>query len=223
MTFSDKIRSQITAADYGKCWDTNTPPPFAAFIDFTCNAFEKQLPAGIADLAVKICPRAENRIGLSGSFLSDSVLYEIFGEIVWLPKMDMFRGRPGFNKSLGTISAGEQDNDLKIEIRPLSELNTTKHLESWADYPSNSASEKFRTTLSNTITKMLELESQSNPAVKIRTIRRCIETFNEINGQFDNFIDTELREEIIDAVYEIALASGLEPEISDSIDNWREW
>ena len=189
-------------------------------MDFTCVAFEKQLPHETADLVVKISARAENRIGLGGSFVSDSVPYEIFGEIVWLPKMDMFRGRPGFNKSLGVATALQHDGDVEIEFRPLIELNSVVHFETWTDYPPKLAADESRTTLSNTITQLL---GQSKTSDKIASIRQCIESFNELNHRFNDFIDTELREQIIDAVYEIALASGLTPELAEKLDEWREW
>ncbi len=223
MNVSDQIRSQITAADYAKCWGTDTPPPFTAFIDFTCNAFAKQLPAEISDLVVEISARADDRIGLGGSFISDSQLYKIFGDIVWLPKMEMFRGRPGFNKSFDAAPEAENDSQLEIEIRPLSELQSANHFETWTDFPSKPAIDESRRTLANTIDQLSKLENQSDTSKKIAALKQCIESFNQINERFDNFIDTDLREQIIDAVYEIALAGGLDPQICDSLDDWREW
>lgn len=222
MTVSEQIRSQITAAEYANCWPSATPPPFSDFIAFTCNAFEQRLPDRVSELAVHILARAENRIGLGGTFVSNSELYEIFGDIVWVPKMSLFRGRPGFNKSLRIESATDGIDDDEFTFRSLAELNNIIHFETWTDYPTKPAIDSCRITMKNAISEFLKQENQSESS-KMMTIKQCIESFNQINDHYNSFIDTDIREQIADAVFEIALAGGLDRKIANKIDDWREW
>ena len=98
MNISETIKAQITPKSYRNCWKNSTYPSFELFIEFAIKAFEIVIPKNAESLNVTINSTTENRINTAGSFYLEGTKQKIWGQIVWVPKPQFFRGKPGYSE-----------------------------------------------------------------------------------------------------------------------------
>ncbi len=124
MNVLDAIHEQISVSDYENCWSPELPPAsFERFVAYLSMALQKQLPADATDFTIAIQAGDTNRVHLRGKFFSGSIRYSLHGDIVYLPGMDAFRGRPGFNRCLNhTFEMVRTDESLGNQSRSLQKL-----------------------------------------------------------------------------------------------------
>lgn len=225
MSILDTIYKHISVSDYENCWAPSVPPAsFERFAVYLSTALQKQLPADIADFEIGIESRETNRVQLRGSFISESIRYTLYGAIVYLPAMDTFRGRPGFNRCYAqTYDVDELSENPDVPRRTLGELADAVFLESQNDSFPKAVVLACRDALSRTVNELIRLEGDPRAENKESTIRRCVEAINQSNRLGNECIDTELREELVELLLEISIAAGLQSTIADRIDEWREW
>lgn len=135
MNILGTLRKQISVLDYESCWSPNLPPAsYERFVSYLATALQKQLPIESTDFAIGLQTKDANRVLLLGSFCSQSVKYSLHGEIVYLPGMDAFRGRPGFNRCLDhTFEMNHREENDNNQRRSLQELAGAVFLESQED------------------------------------------------------------------------------------------
>ncbi len=225
MNLLDAIHKQISVLDYENCWSPELPPAsYERFVSYLSVALQKQLPADVTNFTIAIQAGDTNRVHLRGKFFSGSIRYSLHGDIVYLPGMDTFRGRPGFNRCLDhTFEMNQPDKSHSIPRRSLQELAGAVFLESQDDSFPKAFLVACRQALSHTVNELRHLAGDAKDENKELLIRRCVELINQANHDFGDCIDTELREELTDLLLEISLAAGLEEAIADRIDEWRDW
>jgi hypothetical protein len=103
----------------------------------------------------------------------------------------------------------------------LDELRGRRFFSGWSIPPAE-ATRASRTILTNTIDQLLELGSDAPEEERLAILRRCIESFNELNAEFVGFIETVEREDICGEFEAIVHACGL-GSYEDLADRWRQW
>jgi hypothetical protein len=103
----------------------------------------------------------------------------------------------------------------------LSELRDHEFFPRWKRYPSEMAKRASRKIMAETVERLQELGPISAEADRMEVLRRCIESFNELDAQ-SYFIETVEREDICWEFEAIVHACGLGTH-KDLADKWRDW
>lgn len=104
----------------------------------------------------------------------------------------------------------------------LEKLAKYKFFPDWDDYPSAKVIKACRQVMKDHVVQLLALGKTGTKPQKKALIKACVEAFNALNTRHDDFIDTDIREDIVEAISLLSIASGL-GEMGDQIDNWRNW
>lgn len=99
MNIEEIIRRNITPEQFDACWSKNRRPTYQTFIEALIDRFPKNLPEACVNLDLKINSKVEGRINVRGECNLSNIEWEIFGEMVWLPKKNIFRGRLDINEA----------------------------------------------------------------------------------------------------------------------------
>jgi hypothetical protein len=103
----------------------------------------------------------------------------------------------------------------------LSDLRNHEFFSSWKRYPSETAKRASQNILTETVNRLTGLGPNSAEADRMEVLRRCIESFNDLDAQ-SNFIETVEREDICREFEAIVQACGLGAH-KDLADKWRDW
>ena len=125
MNIETQIEKQITLDSYNKCWKSKISPPFAEFMevlnDKLIGLLENQDP--IEELNVRINKQVYNRINVEGKYLFSGQNWEIFGEVVWIPKNKFFRCKLYHHELEHTVEENPEHELLFDELEELIESN----------------------------------------------------------------------------------------------------
>lgn len=72
------------------------------------------------------------------------------------------------------------------------------------------------------INKLKELENNSTEEEILECVKKVVISLNELNDNYDYFIETMEREELCEFIIEAATIAGFEAE-EDITEEWREW
>lgn len=113
-------------------------------------------------------------------------------------------------------------NDAEAKLMTLKTLATYKFFADWQDYPSPTLIRASRKILKEHINQVISLGDSATKSKKTTILKSCVEAFNDLNAKHDDFIDTDVREDLIVALGKFGRASGL-GEMAKQIDLWRQW
>jgi hypothetical protein len=121
-----------------------------------------------------------------------------------------------------SLQASLDESEQQLAIATLDELSKTTFLVDWTDYPKPAAIEASRNLIRELVLQLLALGDAGKAQQKRVLIKSCVDAFNTLDERFGGFIDTDLREQIVDKLMVVGLAAGL-PSVADQIDEWRDW
>jgi len=104
----------------------------------------------------------------------------------------------------------------------LQELLKHEFFSNWADPTPPAAIIASRKLMTATVQKLLELGEFAPESEPMSVLQQCIESFNELDAEFEGFIETGEREDICEEFEAIVHACGL-GEHENLADEWREW
>jgi hypothetical protein len=111
---------------------------------------------------------------------------------------------------------------LKIENIPFPTLYWRERMEDGDDMftlENISAAEK---ALDDFLAKIQRLNENASQKKMLTCVKEIVQKFNELNEQYDYFIETTEREELVDYILSVADLVGLETK-DDVTEEWREW
>ncbi len=111
-------------------------------------------------------------------------------------------------------------HDAQMKSMTIEKLAKYKFFPGWENYPPTKVTNASRQLLKAHVAQLITLGTAGSKFQKSAIIKSCVEAFNTLNSQHDDFVDTDIREDIIDEISKIASASGL-GEMAKKIDNWR--
>ena len=105
------IRTAIPKTYFASCWAA--PPPYEAFLNAIAEKIDAKLTEQPTHISCSIKSNGDNRIRLDGIVATSNDQYTLYVDIVWLPKVDMFRGnatvRPVVTSTSPEESTDEED------------------------------------------------------------------------------------------------------------------
>ncbi|MDM5326748.1 hypothetical protein [Neobacillus sp. CF12] len=82
-----------------------------------------------------------------------------------------------------------------------------------------SAAEK---ALNEYLAKIKGLNEKTTQKKLLACVKEIVLKFNQLNEQYDSFIETTEREELVEYILSVAELAGLE-KLDDLTEEWREW
>jgi len=120
MNLEQKLSLMVSEKDYTDCWKANEIPDFNSFFEILVDRVSKILPKEISNLSLKIEGSAEGRISVGGNFNSLNTEMRIWGQIVWLPKSNKFRGKLGTSEIKAPVAPPEDHSRSFILVNSTS-------------------------------------------------------------------------------------------------------
>lgn len=116
----------------------------------------------------------------------------------------------------------QSTHDAKMKMMTLKKLTSFNFFPDWHDFPSPKVIRASRKILKEHVGQLLSLGDSATKSKKTTILKSCVEAFNTLNDKYDDFVDTDIREDIIVELGRLGRASGL-GEMANKIDKWREW
>ncbi|MBW8863396.1 MAG: hypothetical protein JF609_00435 [Verrucomicrobia bacterium] len=91
----------------------------------------------------------------------------------------------------------------------------------WKDYPPKAAKEGCRRIIRAFIQTLAEAKAPLKRDFVATELKKCVEELNQLDTH-KNFIETIEREDLCEVLHEVLHAAKF-PELSDEIENWRDW
>ena len=113
-------------------------------------------------------------------------------------------------------------HDAQMKSLTLKKLATYKFFPDWDDFPPPKVIAASRKVLKEHVDKLILLGDTAARLKKSKIIKSCVEAFNALNNQHDDFVDTDIREDIIIELGRLSRASGL-GEMTKEVEDWRAW
>lgn len=113
-------------------------------------------------------------------------------------------------------------NDAEMKVMTLKKLAMYNFFPDWHDFPPPKVIRASRAILKEHIDQLLSLGDSATKSKKTIILKSCVEAFNALNDKHNDFVDTDIREDIIVELGRLGRACGL-GEIAKKIDNWRQW
>jgi hypothetical protein len=104
----------------------------------------------------------------------------------------------------------------------LEELRNRKFFPRWKKYPPKKAIRASRQIMINAVQQLLDLGTNSLESERMAILQQCIERFNCVNAEMNDFIETVEREDICEEFEGIVRACGLGTH-KNLADEWRDW
>ncbi len=70
--------------------------------------------------------------------------------------------------------------------------------------------------------ELIALGENAEHEMQLEAVKRCVQAFNELHRQFEEFSDTDVREDIVDEISLFGYACGFE-DLNELVDEWRDW
>lgn len=115
----------------------------------------------------------------------------------------------------------QRKREQYLERITLEELRGHRFFRNWKDYPPPKAICASRMVMANTVEELLELGPRASEHTRMEVLKRCIESFNELDEEM-HFIETIEREDICEEFDAIVHACKLGAH-EDLADRWRDW
>jgi hypothetical protein len=116
----------------------------------------------------------------------------------------------------------QAEHDAAMKSMTLEKLAKFQFFPDWDDYPSTKIIKASRQVLKAHVAQLLDLGKPGTKTKKTAIIQACVEAFNALNKKHKDFIDTDIREDIVEEISRLSRACGL-GEMDDQIDEWRDW
>ena len=88
----DKLKTCIPGDTFEACWKT-AAPPYDLFIDTAVEKISSQLDAPASEIACTLRNDGKNRVRIDGIVITTGERHNLYTELIWLPAMEMFRGK----------------------------------------------------------------------------------------------------------------------------------
>jgi hypothetical protein len=121
-----------------------------------------------------------------------------------------------------TAVALQSAHDAAMKLMTLKKLATYRFFPHWDDFPPPKVTRASRKILKEHVAQFLSLGDSAAKSKKAAILKSCVEAFNALHHQHDDFVDTDIREDIIVELVRLGRASGL-GEMAKEINNWRQW
>jgi hypothetical protein len=121
-----------------------------------------------------------------------------------------------------SADALQSTHDAEMKLMTLKKLTTYKFFPDWHDFPPPKVIRASRQILKEHVRQLLSLGDSATRSKKTTILKSCVEAFNSLNDKHDDFVDTDIREDIIVELGRLGRASGL-GEMAKKIDIWRRW
>jgi len=118
----------------------------------------------------------------------------------------------------------EQASRRLQEVAPptLRTLRTKRRFFGWKGFAPDKAASACRAIFRQSIDAIISLGEKPSKAATLRVLQKCIERLNELDTQYEQFIETTIREELCEEFDEVVQASGLK-NYENLADRWRDW
>lgn len=116
----------------------------------------------------------------------------------------------------------QQDRVNYLAHVTLAELLDHHFFPRWDEYPPQKAIHASRHIMTDTVQRLLDIGSTAPESERMAILQDCIERFNTIDAELDDFIETVERENICEEFEAIVHACGLGAH-EDLADQWRDW
>lgn len=113
-------------------------------------------------------------------------------------------------------------HEAELKSMTLEKLAKYRFFPDWDDYPSAKVINAARRLMKETVAQLADLGKPASKSKKMASIKSCVESFNALNTKYDEFIDTDIREDILVEIDRLTRASGL-GEMTEQLDAWRDW
>lgn len=120
-------------------------------------------------------------------------------------------------KAKEALSAEKNHDWLTLEA-----LRSYPFFKHWKDFPARKAIKASRAIMKTAVKELVLLGLRAPAATKKAVLKECIEAFNDLDEELDNFIETAVREDICDEFELLVHACGLEKN-QNMADEWRDW
>ena len=112
--------------------------------------------------------------------------------------------------------------NLKIENIPIPTLQWRERMEDGDDMFTIENISAVEKALYDFLAKMQKLKENAASKKKLEYVKEIVLKFNDLNEQYDYFIETTEREELVEYILSVAELAGLETK-KDITEEWREW
>lgn len=112
--------------------------------------------------------------------------------------------------------------NLKIENIPFPTVNWKERMADGDDMFTLANINAAEKALHQYIAKIQRLNENSTQKKQVACVKEIVLKFNELNEQYDYFIETTEREELVEYILSVAELAGLETK-DDVTEEWREW
>ncbi len=116
----------------------------------------------------------------------------------------------------------EEEQKVHLTNVTLEQLQEHVFFPNWTTYPSKKAILKSRQIMEETVQALLVLGNEATEQARLAVLQVCIERFNTLDEELDNFIETGAREDICEEFEALVHACGLGTH-QDLADEWRDW
>jgi hypothetical protein len=118
--------------------------------------------------------------------------------------------------------AVEHERTKRLKNLTWAKLRKQRPLTNWAEYLPARIVRESQKIWRETIDQLAALGRKPDRRAVMRLLRNCVERFNNLNEEYDHFIDTLEREDIFRHFEELVHLSGLK-DADELIDRWRKW
>jgi hypothetical protein len=115
----------------------------------------------------------------------------------------------------------EAQHKAELEPKGLENFHQETLFQGWEGYHAPEIVRQSRELFQVSLDKLAELGEKASRTEKEKVLKECIEGFNQLNCQYDNFISTLEREAICHEFDRLTLIAGIQEQ--ELADRWREW
>lgn len=159
--------------------------------------------------------------GASHGYL-DGASTEAEGEWRWAHERETLRAE--IDREAEAEAAAEAAREARLEALTWDTLLAEAPLPRWTDgaRPPADFTRQARALLEAARRDAFALGERPKKAAVRAVLQACVEALNVADDAFGGVVETAEREDLVEALYEIAVVSG-QPGLGEDIDRWRDW
>jgi len=123
---------------------------------------------------------------------------------------------------LAKRTEAKQKREEYLSALTFSKLLAKDLFPTWEDYPPEAAKEGCRRIIRAFIQKLAESKAPLERALVAGELKKSVEELNQLDTEHKHFIETIEREDLCEVLDEVLHAAKF-PELTDDIENWRDW
>jgi len=156
-----------------------------------------------------------------------SITEQVLHQWRWDNERDKVLQEDAINKQAQLVKQSREKKKYQKRLTALTleKLKGKRRFRKWRRLVRVAIIDKACAIIEATISHLIKFGLKPKKSEIQRALKKCVLDFNKLDNRYENFIETEEREDIITELIEIGVVSGISDteEIMDVIDKFRRW